>query len=172
MKSTNFPVQVLTRIAVLVAFAVVLKVGLSLTISTYRFTFYDIPLMIIGIMFGPLAGVISGFTADWINIMVPNLATGFNLFTVSSMMWGFIPGILLYKKDFSTLHLSLVVILVSIVTFGLNTYQLYLWMGTGMYGSLPARVITLLIKLPVQIFIIKVLYDRVIIHDLKLLENK
>ncbi|MEC9484527.1 MAG: folate family ECF transporter S component [Candidatus Izemoplasma sp.] len=171
MRKTHFTLHILIRIAILVAIATVLKVGFSLTIATYRFTFYDIPLMIVGIMFGPLAGAIGGFTADWINIMVPNLATGFNLFTVSSMLWGIMPGLFLYKKEYSVLKLILVVLMTSTVTFGLNTLQLYIFFQEGSYAMFPARVVTLLIKLPLQMLVIDVLYRRVLAYDLETLKH-
>lgn len=171
MQKTRFGLQVSLKIGVLVAIGVVLKVALSITVATYRFTFYDIPLMIIGIMFGPLGGLIGGFTVDWINIMMPNLATGFNLFTISSMLWGCIPGLFLYKKDYSILKVTLVVFLTSVIVFGLNSLQLYMWMGAGMYAMLPARLITLIIKLPLQVLIIDVLYKRVVLHTLVLRQN-
>jgi ECF transporter S component (folate family) len=171
MQRSRFGLQVSLKIGVLVAISVVLKVILSFTLATYRFTFYDIPLMLTGIMFGPLAGVVGGFTVDWINIMMPNLATGFNLFTISSMMWGFIPGLFLFKRDLSLLNVSLVVFITSIIAFGLNSLQLYFWMGNGMVAMLPARLITLIIKLPLQVFIIDVLYKRVVLHTLVLKKN-
>ncbi|MCF7925560.1 MAG: folate family ECF transporter S component [Candidatus Izimaplasma sp.] len=171
MHNRTFNLHILIRIAVLVAIAIVLKVGLSFTVATYRFTFYDIPLMIIGMMFGPLAGAIGGFTTDWINILMPNLATGFNLFTVSSMLWGIIPGLFLFKRNYSALKLILVVTITSLLTFGLNSLQLYVWMQAGMFAMLPVRLVTLLIKLPIQVVLIDILYHRVLIHDLKLLRN-
>lgn len=171
MTKTRFGLSVTLKIAVLVAIAVVLKVGLSFTIATYRFTFYDIPLMIIGMMFGPIAGLIGGFTVDWINILMPNLATGFNLFTVSSMMWGLIPGLFLFKREYSILKLIIVVFITSVIAFGINSYQLYIWTGEAMFAMLPVRLITLLIKLPIQVMLIDTLYKRVIINELFVQKN-
>lgn len=173
MQKRYLSTHVLTRIAVLVSMSVVLKVFLSFTLQVYRFTFYDIPLMIVGIMFGPLIGGISGFVVDWINIMAPNFATGFNLFTISSMMWGIIPGLLLFgRKDLSLRRIIVAVVVTSLVCFGINTVQLYQWQGLGIWGAMPARIVTLLIKLPIQVIVLEVLYKRVIVFDLKLLSQK
>ncbi|MCF7926294.1 MAG: folate family ECF transporter S component [Candidatus Izimaplasma sp.] len=165
--------HVLTRAAILVSMSVVLKIFLSFTLADFRFTFYGIPLMISGIMFGPIVGAINGFVVDWINILMPNLATGFNLFTVSSMMWGIIPGLLLYKrKELTLISIVSVTLITSVLVFSINSYQLYVWMGKGMYGALPFRIGTLLIKLPIQVAIIDVLYNRVLKTDLALLNSK
>lgn len=173
MQKRTMSTQVLTRVAVLVSMSVVIKVLLSFTLVDYRFSFYDIPLMISGIMFGPVIGAMSGFVADWINILMPNLATGFNLFTISSMMWGIIPGILLFGRDKLTLRrIIITTVITSFICFGINTIQLYIYTGTGIYGTLWARIITLFIKLPIQVMIIDILYTRVIIFDLKLLRQK
>jgi len=165
--------HVLTRVAILVSMSIVLKVFLAFTLADYRFSFYDIPIMMTGIMFGPMLGAMSGFIVDWINILMPNLATGFNLFTVSSMMWGIIPGLLLFGREKITLtRIIITTVVTSFICFGINTVQLYQWMGNGIYGALWARVITLFIKLPIQVIILEVIYKRVIIFDLKLLRQK
>lgn len=173
MKKGRIPTRVMARLGMLIAISVVLKVFLSFTLIDYRFTFYDIPLMVIGIMFGPLLGGLSGFIVDWLNIMYPNLATGFNLFTVSSILWGVIPGLLLFgRKDLSKLRIVIAVVITSILTFSLNSLQLYIWMHEGMYAGVLPRLVTMLVKIPIQVFIIDVLYTRVLVFDLKLLKSR
>ncbi len=167
------PTYILTRVAILVAISTVIKVVFSLTAPTFRFTFYEIPLMILGLMFGPLMGGIGGFVGDVINIIVPNFATNFNLFTVSAIVWGVIPGLFLYKREnLSLVRISLVVLGTALVAFTLNTTQLYLWYGVGVFGDLPLRIATLIVKLPIQIGVIEILYRRVLVHELKLLKSR
>ena len=116
--------HVLTRVAILVSMSIVLKVFLAFTLADYRFSFYDIPIMMTGIMFGPMLGAMSGFIVDWINILMPNLATGFNLFTVSSMMWGIIPGLLLFGREKITLtRIIITTVVTSFICFCINTVQ-------------------------------------------------
>ncbi len=173
MQKRSLGTRVITRVAILVAMSVILKVLLSFTLSDYRFTFYDIPLMVVGIMFGPFVGGLSGFIVDWINIMMPNLATGFNLFTISSIMWGVIPGLLLFgRKELSLLRIFIAVFITSTLCFGINSVQLYLWMGNAVYAGLPARIVTLIIKFPLQVMVLDILYKRVLVFDLKLLRQR
>ncbi len=174
MKNKRFmETNVLIRIAVLVAIAVVLKVVFSLTLATYRFTFYDIPLIVLGIMFGPIIGGIGGFATDTLNIVYPNLATGYNLFTISTMMWGIIPGLLLWRRKINLINLSITVVITSAVCFGINTLQLHMWMGDAVlhWAQLGPRVVTALIKFPVQVIVLDILYSRVIAPDLKWLKK-
>lgn len=167
-KKSIFTVRSLVKTAILIAMSFVLKSFFVLTLPTFRFTFYDIPLMIIGIMFGPLIGGFSGLLVDWFNILVPNLATGFNLFTVSSMMWGIIPGIMLYgRKELSLTRIISAVLITSLVCFSINTYSLLLLYGEGTLASLPFRVATLIIKLPIQVLILDILFKRVLVWNLK-----
>jgi len=150
-----------------------LKSFFVITLPTYRFTFYDIPLMIAGIMYGPIIGGLSGLIVDWFNILMPNYATGFNLFTVSSMMWGIIPGLLLFgRKDLSLVRIVNTVLITSIIAFSINSYQLYLFMGSGMLAELPFRVITLVIKLPIQVALIDILFKRVLVWNLKFAKSR
>lgn len=168
-KESMFSTRVIVRLGLLISMAVVLKVLFSFTISTYRFTFYDIPLMISGVMFGPIGGAIAGFGTDVGNIIYPNLATGFNLMTISSIMWGFIPGLLLFKKNIKISNIIFTVLITSILCFGINTVQLYLWFGPQVLhvAQLAPRIGTLFVKLPIQVFVLGVLYFRVIVFELK-----
>ncbi len=172
-KKSLFTTQSLTRVAILVSMSFLLKSFFVLTLPTYRFTFYDIPLMISGIMYGPIIGGLSGLIVDWFNILVPNYATGFNLFTISSMMWGIIPGLLLFgRKDLSLVRIINAVLITSIIVFSINTYQLYLFIGSGMLAELPFRVATLVIKLPIQVALIDILFKRVLVWNLKFAKSR
>ncbi len=172
-KKSLFTTQSLTRVAILISMSFLLKSFFVITLPTYRFTFYDIPLMIAGIMYGPIIGGLSGLIVDWFNILMPNYATGFNLFTVSSMMWGIIPGLLLFgRKDLSLVRIVNTVLITSIIAFSINSYQLYLFMGSGMLAELPFRVITLVIKLPIQVALIDILFKRVLVWNLKFAKSR
>lgn len=168
-KKSLFTTQSLTRVAILISMSFLLKSFFVLTLPTYRFTFYEIPLMITGIMFGPIIGGFGGLIVDWFNILVPNYATGFNLFTISSMMWGIIPGLLLFgRKELSMMRIVNAVLITSLVCFSINTFQLYLFMGSGVLANLPVRAVTLIIKLPLQVLILDILFKRVLVWNLKL----
>ena len=156
---SRFTTQMLTRTALLVGTSVVLKVFLSLDSPTFRITFFELPLIILGILFGPVIGLIGGFIVDWIYVLYSPFAFSFNLMTLSTMMWGFIPAVYFLKvKKVTIFNLSLVITLTSLVAFSLNSVQLYWWYNTGMYAELPLRIATMIIKLPLQVYLIKELH--------------
>ena len=172
-KKSIFTTQSLTKVALLVSMSFLLKSFFVLTLPNFRFTFYDIPIMISAIMFGPVIGGFTGLIVDWFNILVPNYATGFNLFTLSSMMWGIIPGIFLYnKRELTMRRLSIVVILTSVVAFSINTYQLSIFFPLTYIADLPFRIAVLIIKLPIQVLLLDILFRRVIYWNLGLAKQR
>jgi len=147
--------------AVLAALAITLKYT-SITTMEYRLTFYDIPLMIAGIAFGPFVGGIAGFVTDWIYATLHGWPIG--LFTLSSIAWGVIPGLMmLVLKKVSILNLVLIVIITSFIAFSLNTFALYQLQGSAVLAMLPARLITMVVKWPVQVIALKAIYARVLL---------
>lgn len=155
MQKNVFTTRNLVMVAVLVAISVVLKSFLSIETQVFRVTFFDIPLMVLGLTVGPLGALVGGFIVDWLHVMYSPFAFSFNLMTVSTMMWGFIPAIFLFRKKVGYINLTMAVILTSLICFSLNSIQLYIWLGSGMFSALPIRIITLLVKLPIQIFLVK-----------------
>lgn len=147
--------------AVMAALAIALKFT-SITTMEYRFTFYDIPLMIAGIAFGPLVGGIAGFITDWIYATTQGWPIG--LFTLSSIAWGLVPGLMMMAlKKVDVKRLVVIVIVTSFIAFSLNTFALYQFQGSGVLAMLPARLVTMVIKWPIQVIVVKAVYERVIL---------
>ncbi len=145
------------------AMGVVLKV-FAITTGEFRASFYDLPLFLGGIVLGPIFGLIMGFAVDWLYVMIHPLAFSFNLMTVSTMLWGFMGGLIFYqKKHLNIFLLSATIIATSLIAFSLNSIQLYIWAGSGMFAKIPLRLLSLVIKLPIQITVIKYLHERVIV---------
>lgn len=59
-----------------------------------RIEFGPIPLIISGILYGPLWGGLAGIIADLIGVMINPMGAYFPGFTLSSMLWGALPGAL------------------------------------------------------------------------------
>lgn len=84
-----------------------------------RLSFGESPIMLSGILFGPLVGGLTGLAADLIGVVINPQGAYFPGFTLSSIMWGVIPGIIaMYfkkiddEKDFSILNSILILFLV------------------------------------------------------------
>lgn len=88
-----------------------------------RLSFGESPIMVAGILFGPLVGGLSGLAADIIGVIINPQGGFFPGFTLSSILWGVIPGFLrvIFKKEDSKLDYSklnslvLFVVLVGII---------------------------------------------------------
>ncbi|MFW6285098.1 MAG: folate family ECF transporter S component [Bacillota bacterium] len=143
--------------------AIVLKVLFSLTTWEFRISFFELPLILAGMVLGPALGFIAGFATDWIYVMVHPMAFSFNLFTVSAMLWGGVFGLFHFKKiPINLVTLSTVIVSVSLITFTLNTIQLYIFSGPGVFANVPFRLLITIIKWPIQIGSIYFIYHKVI----------
>jgi ECF transporter S component (folate family) len=140
-----------------IATAFVLRL-LAFTTLEYRFTFDDIAIMASGIFFGPWVGLLVGFGADFLYSLYMGFPIG--IFTLASMSWGLIAGVLLYKNTNSIAHFSLGIVVTSIVAFGITTLALFQLFNTGIIAGLPARLITVLVKWPIQISVLWILVER------------
>ncbi len=136
-------------------------------LPTLRLSFGEIPLMISGLLFGPIVGGISGLAADLIGVMInlqgPSIHPGF---TLSSILWGLIPGLYgIYLKTrtkeanpFSIRNVTIIVsICIILISLGLNTYWLSNLFGKGFMVLLPGRALSAIVNIPLQSFMITTL---------------
>ncbi len=158
-------VQRITLAAMLASLAGVTKIIFqATTLADYRFSLYEIPLIITGIILGPLMGLVVGFTADWVYAMT--FGYGLNLMTVTTMMWGFLAGVFFYKRKVTLLKMIIFMPIASLIAFSINSVQLALWSGwLGMLGNIPIRVAILLLSLPVQVYLVHMIYHRVVLQS-------
>ena len=172
-KRTLLSTKQITLAAILIAMAVVLKSFWVIETGTFRFTFYDIPMMIIGIIFGPFIGGITGVIVDFFHMMFSPWAFTFSVFTVSNMVWAVIPGLFLFGRKLTRSRLITTILIASLLSFGLNTIGIIQFNGMGgMLGTLYYRIGVLLIKLPVQVMVIEVIYHRVLVSQFHLIKQK
>ncbi len=149
--------------SILASLASVLKI-FSFETPYYRLSFFEIPLIITGLTIGPFFGGIAGLITDITYMIVKGYTP--SLMTISTMLWGALPGfIFLFKKYLKNKSIwGLVVVITisvtSIICFGINTLQLYLWHGPGsLIANLPTRIITALLMLPIQSFFAIIIYQ-------------
>lgn len=167
-----FTTKQLTKMGLLLAMAVVLKSFLSFETGSFRFTFYEIPVMVIGILFGPIIGGVLGFVNDVLHMMFSPFAYSFNVFTLSNMVWAIVPGVLLFRKKITIKKVLISVIIAGSMAFVLNTIGIKHFRGIGeMYATLPYRFLVLLIKIPFDTYLINTIYQRVLVSELRLLKR-
>lgn len=167
-KSKRMDTKILTQAGFLVAISIVLTRFLAIMVpvaglpSSLRLSFGEVPLMVSGLLFGPLVGGISGLAADLIGVVVLPQGPYFPGFTISSILWGVLSGFFgVYLKkqgkdnpfSFRKIFIS-VAILFLIISVGLNTYWLSIMLGKGYLILFPMRAIAALLNIPVQSYII------------------
>ncbi|MCR3956206.1 MAG: folate family ECF transporter S component [Gudongella sp.] len=170
-KTAKINVRTMVKAGFLVAISIVMTrfayVMVPLAgVSALRISFGDLPLMLSGMMFGPLVGGLTGFSADIIGFLINPQGPYHPGFTLSSILWGVIPGLVFYRfrgerdyeKVYSYKNIVLAVLLVTVVvSLGLNTYWLSTLYGRGFIVLLPTRVLAALISIPLHTVIIKYL---------------
>lgn len=100
-----------------------------------RLSFGEAPIMATGILFGPLIGGLSGLAADLIGVMINPQGAFFPGFTLSSVLWGVIPGLLrfIFKREEEKLDYSK---LNSVILFVLLIGMLKLFISSGVLEGL------------------------------------
>ncbi|MBS4540117.1 folate family ECF transporter S component [Clostridium sp. D2Q-11] len=127
MKTSKINTRHLVAASLLTAISIILTRMFSLIIpiagvQALRIGFGGIPVMISGILFGPIIGALTGTVADLIGFMLnPMGGPYFPGFTLSAALSGFIPGLFyhyIFKKDsklnFNIINGIMVVLLSSI----------------------------------------------------------
>lgn len=135
--------------------------------QTLRISFGEVPLMISGLLFGPIVGGVTGAAADLIGVLVNSQGAFHPGFTLSSILWGLIPGLFYlmfrransYEKIYSFRNILIAVAVTFIVvSLGLNTIWLQQLYSTGIIALLPGRIINALVSIPLQSVIITTLF--------------
>lgn len=135
--------------------------------QTLRISFGEVPIMMAGLMFGPVVGGITGAAADLIGILINAQGAFHPGFTLSSILWGVIPGLFLlifkrsssYERVYSITNILLAVFVsFVVVSLGLNTIWLGQLYGTAFIVLLPGRLINTIVSVPIQSILIKTLF--------------
>lgn len=153
--------------AILMALGVILKY-FSITIPpTLRISFFAVPLILSGIIGGIPMGLVTAFGADLIYGLFLN-PYPYNIgFALSALYWGIIGGIfhmIIKRKN----KLSCLTIIIGIFITSLLETHTNVLMTLWLYGTHTALVdllqkyLVLVMKFPILVFVIKILYERVI----------
>lgn len=161
MKSTN--TQKVVYIGLLTALHILLKQFLTINTPIARIGFGFVPLVVVAILFGPLAAMISGAIGDLIAAFLIASGPFFPGFTLSAILTGLLYGLFLYQKPRSPWRILTSVLLVTVfISLGLNTIWLHMITGKGVLALLPSRVMQNLIMIPVQFFTIWAVVYRIL----------
>ena len=179
LRNQKASVRFITRVGVMVALGVVMKMFFSPMIGTgIRLNTYGAPIAVVGILFGPVAGGLTGYLVDLLYSLYYGWGVVPNFFTVSSIMWGVIPGLFFFRRSKTLRKVVLVIFLTGLSELIFNTLGLYVFTTNGfgtvdfLLANLPWRIALMLVMVPVNVYIVDVIYDRVIHTELLLIKQQ
>ena len=156
----KIPVTIIAYAGVLVAMNILLSRVFTINLgNSIRINFSAAPVFLAGIWFGPFIGGLTGIAADLMGCVISGYAP-FPLITISTCLWGVIPGlmsgILRTKKtetiaDSISSYLRVLFVLgitMAVTSQGITTFALSAAYGTPLnvlfFSRLPVTVVTLL----------------------------
>lgn len=148
----------ITMLAMLLALGTVLKLLEINPAGNFRIAFFEIPLIIAGIIGGPIYGFFVALIADGLYIFLKGWPYS-PLMAISTCIWGLWAFLLVRKGKMKLSALIIFVIVLSIVSFIINSIQLHLW---GRDFETIIRVVVMIVKIPLLIGAVWLVYDRVL----------
>jgi ECF transporter S component (folate family) len=149
-------------ISLLIAMEFVLSRFLSISTSIVKIGFNFIPIAIIAMWYGPLKAGIAAALSDFLGAMIAPIGPYFPGFTLTAFLTGVIYGIFLYKREKSWSNISLAAITVSLVlTLVLDSFWLHTLYGQAFIALLPTRLLKVGIMIPLQILMIKLVWEKI-----------
>ena len=168
-KTVGMTTKAMTTCALLAALGVVLaRLIVPMPNEFTRFSIEAVPTVLAGILFGPVAGALVGFVADFVGCLFSPYAYN-PLFCVPPILYGLCGGLLrvLLVKKVNIPRLLLVML--PAVLFGSVLYQS--WALDYMYGQgflvlLSARAIQFSVTMVVDVVILHLLFKSKMFHHL------
>lgn len=143
-------------------------------VEIVRIGFGGYPVIFAGIVFGPLAGGIVGALGDIIGMIISPMGPYMPHFTISAALTGIIPGYIMrnctnYECKTSTKRLLIAIGVGQIITsIILVPYFMKVLFGVPFAVSLPSRLISQAITIPIYAYVTKVLINRLhVVFDIR-----
>ena len=166
MKNNN--VKKLVEISLLIALEVILTRFCSINIQIVRIGFGFLPIAIIGMMYGPLSAGVAYAIGDLLGVALFPTGSFFPGFTITAFLTGIVYGVFLYNKPKTWPRIiGAVLIVCLVINLGLDTLWLSILMGKGYIALLPTRIMKAVLMIPVQTFIIGIIWKKVVVRFVK-----
>jgi ECF transporter S component (folate family) len=161
-------VQKITLAALFVAIGSFLKIYSIQVTDSMRISLFAIPIMLAGFYLGPVYGLLTGFAVDTVYFMISPYATFWSLYTVTTTIWG-LSGWFIKKLHprFGLFAFAIIIFLTSVFETGFNTYANYIY-KLDIWGTLFFRIITMLFRFPVLVFVMNLLVNKLQVLELEI----
>ena len=164
MKKTKISTKMLVTLAMLLAIEIVLSRFLSIQTPITRIGFGFIPLVMAGILFGPIPAAIVAVLADVLGALLFPTGAYYPPLTITSLLVGLTYGLFLHKISFNHKDIydwlriiGCVVVRQGIWALLLQSYWLSLLQGITYKQCLVTRIPQVLILAVVEIIVIPIL---------------
>lgn len=133
--------------SMLTAISIVLTRYVSIMIAggSIRLSFGNLPIIMSGILLGPIAGGLTGVVSDIVGVLIRPQGSFHPGFTLSAALTGILPGLVVAlnsKNKFSFFNIAISNLIVYIfIGLGLNTIWLTTLLGKSFLILLPGRAI-------------------------------
>ncbi|MDR1571503.1 MAG: folate family ECF transporter S component [Clostridiales Family XIII bacterium] len=146
-------------IAFLIAIEIVLTRLLSINTPIVRIGLAFIPVSLTAMMYGPLWAAAAYAIGDVIGALLFPTGAFFPGFTLTAFLTGAVYGVFLYRRPIGWLRvLPPAIIVCVLLNLCLDSFWLYILMGKGFIGYLPARALKAAIMLPLQVALIPLVW--------------
>lgn len=164
----KFTTKNILLLALFAAISIILTRFLSfylpiVAVNTVRISLGNIPIVLAGLLLGPVAGAATGIVADVVGTTMFSAFGYFPGFTLSAALVGFLPGVLkLYFKNTDKYsHILAIVFITELITsMGLNTLWVSMLSHVNYFVMLVPRVGITLIMMLLYSWIIYILLKR------------
>ncbi|MFA5471629.1 MAG: folate family ECF transporter S component [Acholeplasmataceae bacterium] len=148
----------------LVAISIVIDIFFKQVLSFNNFgvPFYAIPIVFGSIILGPVYGLVMGYVSDLVGFVAfPNGVYAF-IFALGAMVWGFVPGLFLYKR-FDKVRLVFTILLAHLLATVANTIGLLTFLPTETaLASLTIRLSMIPVNVVIITLLVSSLYQKLL----------
>jgi 5,10-methenyltetrahydrofolate synthetase len=155
----SYKTKRLVSLAMLIAMEIVLSRFLSISSAGLKISLAFLPIVVAAMMYGPLWAGAAGGLADLVGAVLFPIGAYFPGFTLTAFLRGAVYGLFLYNQKFRMSRVNAAVGVVCLVlNLGLDTYWLYLIMGSAVSAYIPGRALTNGAMILVQALVTSILF--------------
>ncbi len=147
----------LVILAMLIAIEIIMSRFLSIAQWNMKFSFAFIPVVMAGILYGPVAGGVVGGVSDFIGALLFPIGPYFPGYTFTAILIGVVYSLFLYKKQTMIRIISSVVIVNGILSLFLNSAWIAFTSGSNYFAIVFSRGLQCIIMTAASIAVISLM---------------
>lgn len=146
-------VRLMVIVALLTAVQIVISRFLSVSLWNLKIGFGFVPVMLAGMLFGPLAGALVGGLSDFIGAILFPIGPYFPGFTLTAALTGAMFGWVLHKRQSFGRVCGVVLFNQLVLGLMVNSLWISVLYGSPYFGLLLSRLVQYAILVPVEVIV-------------------